>query len=137
IYAMKVTFHFTETNGAVTENKQVSYYLRNNFLQQNPEVKFNVENNFFYTNVMNLIDTSKDTPATFRTSGPVVFTITVGSQSLADNYRINNSFSIFSQVKPEWDNIMNGTGLIGARTQRVLTTFLSQSAKAVLTNNQE
>ncbi|MBK0402079.1 hypothetical protein I5M27_03730 [Adhaeribacter sp. BT258] len=137
IYTVKLTFNYTESDGTTTQNKQLSWYIRNNFLQDVKDIRFEVENRLFYTNLLNLIDTSQDKPGTFRTAGEILVTITAGSESLATNYRINNSFSIFSQVKPEWDNIKNGTGLIGARAQRTVKTVLSQAALAELINNSQ
>jgi hypothetical protein len=137
IYTVKATFNYTETDGVTTQDKQLSWYIRNNFLQEVKTISFEVEKNLFYTNLLNLIDTSQDKPGTRRTAGTIIITITAGSESLATNFRINNSFSIFSQVKPEWDNIKNGTGLIGARAQRTVTTVLSQEALAELTNKSQ
>jgi hypothetical protein len=108
--------------------------LQSNTLESDKSVTIDleVENRLFYTNLLNMIDTSQDKPGTRRTPGDILITVTAGSKSLATNYLVNNSFSIFSQVKPEWDNISNGTGLIGSRVQRTVRTRLSQPALDVL-----
>ncbi|MFC5272067.1 hypothetical protein [Adhaeribacter terreus] len=137
IYSVKLTFNYVESDGVTSQKKQLSWYIRNNFLQEAKEIRFDVEDRLFYTNLLNMIDTSQDKPGTVRTAGDILVTVTAGSESLATNFRINNSFSIFSQVKPEWDNIKNGTGLIGARVQRVVKTRLSQAALAELINNSQ
>ncbi|HSI90551.1 MAG TPA: hypothetical protein VK927_05505 [Adhaeribacter sp.] len=141
IYNIKLTFNYTETINGNTENKQLSYYVRNNYLKDvsptslNPTIQELVDENVFYRNLLNLIPATNQDPNTVRRAGDIYMTITAGSKSLATNFLVNNSFSVFSQTRPEFDNIANGTGLVGARLQKSVKMRLSIKALEVLRND--
>lgn len=129
IFTIKLTFKFWETTDGVREEKQVDWYIRNNFIQ-NPGSNQSValEKDFFITNLLALIDRSGDNATTKREPGDVYVTITGGSASLETYYRINNSFSLISQTRPEYDNITNGTGLVASRRSKTARGFLTSNA---------
>jgi hypothetical protein len=138
IYSARIDFDYTETTNGVTQNKTTSWYVRSNFLQSpnNADpflpISFQVEDNLFYNNLLNLIDTSNDNNTTTRKAGVIRTTVTAGSQNLAKYYQVNNSFSVFSQVRPEFDNVSNGTGLVASRLQKVAGAELTAAALQVL-----
>jgi hypothetical protein len=81
---------------------------------------------------MSLIDTSNDNATTKRTAGDILIAVTAGSNSLATYYRVNNSFSIISQTRPEYDNVKNGYGLVGSRLEKAAIAELSKQAADTL-----
>ena len=129
IYTVKLTFKFWETTDGVREEKQVQWYVRNNFIQESSaDPSMQMEKDFFITNLQALIDRSQDNATTSREPGDVFITVTGGSPSLELYYRINNSFSIISQTRPEYDNISNGTGLVASRRSKTARGFLTPNA---------
>lgn len=136
IYSAKVEFPYTETTNGVSVNKSVSWYVRNNHLQNpsaEPWVTFPIDDNTFYVNIANQINTQNDNATTKRTTdGKIIVSVTAGSELLALNYRANTSYSIFSQTRPEFTNVRNGTGLVASRTKKVVYAALTVAAKDVL-----
>ena len=130
IYTVKLAFKFQETTDGVTEFKEVQWYLRNNFIHEasNTDAVIQMENDFFITNLLALIDRSHDNSTTVRKAGDVFITVTGGSPTLELYYRINNSFSIISQTRPEYDNVSNGTGLVASRRSKTARGFLTANA---------
>lgn len=138
IYVAKMKFKFTETTDGVTEEKEVEWYVRNNFIQESAaDPNIALEDNFFQTNLLALIDRSNDNSTTTRVAGDVFVTVTGGSTSLEAYYRINNSFSLISQTRPEYDNIKGGTGLVASRRTKVARGFLTTNANKTLATYQE
>src|SRR6478752_828384 len=130
IYVAKMKFKFAETTDGVRQEKEVEWYLRNNFIHEgtsDPEIQ--LEDGFFQSNLLALIDRSQDNSTTTREAGDTFVTVTGGSTSLEAYYRINNSFSLISQTRPEYDNIQNGTGLVASRRSKIARGFLTTGAK--------
>lgn len=137
IYSTRVEFNFTETTDGITQNKQISYDIRTNHLQApttelSGEISFLLEDLLFYNNALNLIDTSHDNATTTRKAGTINTIVTAGSESMATYYQVNNAFSVFTQTRPEFTNVSNGTGLVASRSQKVATANLTLAAFAKL-----
>jgi hypothetical protein len=135
IYTISMSFDYKESTDGVTVDKRASWQVRNNFLQTYTKdpLSIPIDENYFYTNLLGIINTQNDKPSTFRKPGNVYVTVTAGSESLATNHLVNTSFSIFSQVRPQFDNIKNGTGLVGSRLAKTVTAVLSDKAADTLT----
>lgn len=132
IYTAKTVFYYTETTNGVTEKKHVEWYDANNFMPDPKASPINVEvvQNSFYENLVKLIDTSNDNATTTRKARYVLINVTAGSESLSKNYLANNSYSVFSQTRPEYDNIINGTGLVGSRLTKTVKGVFDSTPKA-------
>ncbi len=139
IYTVKLTFKFFETTNGNRQEKQVEWYLRNNFIHEsiNTDPEVVLEPQFFTTNLLALIDRSQDNATTEREAGDVFITVTGGSPTLELYYRINNSFSLISQTRPEYDNITNGTGLVASRRAKIARGILTKDAKFDLSSRSE
>jgi predicted protein tyrosine phosphatase len=134
IYSVRIDFNFTETTNGIAQNKQVSWYVRSNTLiapnttDPDAPIIFQIDDNSFYSNVLNLINTDNDNASTTRTAGNILTTVTAGTKTLATYYQVNNAFSVFSQTRPEFDNVNNGTGLVASRRQKIAAATLSPDA---------
>ncbi|MDX5348927.1 MAG: hypothetical protein LPJ89_02820 [Hymenobacteraceae bacterium] len=125
----KVTMHLTyrETSNGNTVTKTVRWDVTTDEPRQhaaNNIVRIGIDQYTFYERLLTLVDRSNDNATTTREIEDITFTFTAGSQVLANYYLVNNSFSVFSQTLPEYDNIVNGTGLVASRRKVLIDARL-------------